>query len=193
MSKNALGMIETYGSTAAIEAIDTAVKSAGVSVLSKVMVGGGLVAVLFRGDVGSVSVAVKAGVYAAQRVGEVISSHVIARVHDDTEKILPSGIAAPGLKKDAKNTGSYLAESSSVKIKDEANPIYQEESKVSVKENGKNVKAKTEEGVMEAILKDETKSDEKKQNSDVKTGKPQDASEKPSSNSSGGKKKKKKK
>ncbi|KMJ60363.1 carboxysome structural protein EutM [Bacillus sp. LL01] len=87
---NALGMIETKGLVGAIEAADAMMKAANVSLVGKVQVGGGLVAVLVRGDVGAVKAATEAGADAAQRVGEFLSVHVIPRPHSDIEKILPT-------------------------------------------------------------------------------------------------------
>ena len=87
--ENALGMIETKGLVGAIEAGDAMVKAANVRLLNKVLVGGGLVTVMVRGDVGAVKAATDAGAAAAQRVGELISVHVIPRPHADVEIILP--------------------------------------------------------------------------------------------------------
>ena len=86
---NALGLIETKGLVAAIEAADAMVKAANVTLIGKEHVGGGLVTVLVRGDVGAVKAAVDAGAAAAERGGEVKSVHVIPRPHADTEKLLP--------------------------------------------------------------------------------------------------------
>ena len=86
---NALGLIETRGLVGSIEAADAMVKAANVRLIGKEHVGGGLVAVMVRGDVGSVKAATDAGAAAARRVGELISVHVIARPHNDIEKILP--------------------------------------------------------------------------------------------------------
>ena len=86
----ALGMIETKGLVASIEAADAMVKAANVKLIGKVHVGGGLVTVMVRGDVGAVKSATDAGVAAAERVGELISVHVIPRPHDDVEYILPT-------------------------------------------------------------------------------------------------------
>ena len=85
---NALGMIETKGLVAAIEAADAMVKAANVTLVGKEQVGGGLVAVLVRGDVGAVMAATDAGAAAAERVGELISVHVIPRPHNEIETIL---------------------------------------------------------------------------------------------------------
>lgn len=86
---NALGMIETKGLVAAIEAADAMVKAANVTLIGKELVGGGLVSVLVRGDVGAVKAATDAGAAAADRIGELISVHVIPRPHSDVEAILP--------------------------------------------------------------------------------------------------------
>lgn len=86
---NALGMIETKGLVGAIEAADAMVKAANVSLIGKVHVGSGLVTVMVRGDVGAVKAATDAGAAAAQRVGELLSVHVIPRPHNDVEMILP--------------------------------------------------------------------------------------------------------
>ena len=89
MEKQALGMVETKGLVGSIEAADAMVKAANVHLIGKVHVGGGLVTVMVRGDVGAVKAAVEAGGSAAKRVGELISVHVIPRPHDDVEMILP--------------------------------------------------------------------------------------------------------
>ena len=85
----ALGLIETKGLVGSIEAADAMVKAANVYLIGKVLVGGGLVTVMVRGDVGAVKAATDAGAAAAQRVGELISVHVIPRPHTDAEMILP--------------------------------------------------------------------------------------------------------
>jgi ethanolamine utilization protein EutM len=85
----ALGMIETKGLVASVEAADAMVKAANVHLIGKVHVGGGLVTVLVRGDVGAVKAATDAGAAAAQRVGELVSIHVIPRPHNELESILP--------------------------------------------------------------------------------------------------------
>jgi len=85
----ALGMIETRGLVASIEAADAMVKAANVYLIGKEHVGGGLVTVMVRGDVGAVKAAVDAGAAAAEKVGELVAKHVIARPHEDVEKILP--------------------------------------------------------------------------------------------------------
>ena len=86
---NALGMIETKGLVAAVEAADAMVKAANVTLIGKEHVGGGLVTVLVRGDVGAVKAATDAGAEAAKRVGELVSVHVIPRPHSEVEVILP--------------------------------------------------------------------------------------------------------
>ena len=85
----ALGLIETKGLVGSIEAADAMVKAANVYLIGKVLVGGGLVTVMVRGDVGAVKAATDAGAAAEQRVGELISVHVIPRPHGDVEMILP--------------------------------------------------------------------------------------------------------
>lgn len=89
MKLEALGMIETRGLVGAVEAADAMVKAANVGLLGRELVGGGLVTVMVRGDVGAVKAATDAGAAAAQRVGELISVHVIPRPHSDVETILP--------------------------------------------------------------------------------------------------------
>lgn len=86
---NALGMIETKGLVAAIEAADAMVKAANVRLVGREQVGSGLVTVIVRGDVGAVKAATEAGAAAATRVGELVSVHVIPRPHGDVEAILP--------------------------------------------------------------------------------------------------------
>ena len=89
MAKEALGMIETRGLTAAIEAADAMVKAAEVTLIGTEKIGSGLVTVMVRGDVGAVKAATEAGAATAARLGELIAVHVIPRPHDDVEKILP--------------------------------------------------------------------------------------------------------
>ena len=91
MNTNALGMIETKGLVGAIEAADAMVKSANVQLVGKEQVGGGLVTVMVRGDVGAVKAATDAGAAAAEKVGELVSVHVIARPHTEVDNILPHG------------------------------------------------------------------------------------------------------
>ena len=86
----ALGMIETKGLVGSIEAADAMVKAANVHLIGKEHVGGGLVTVMVRGDVGAVKAATDAGAAAASKVGELISVHVIPRPHGDVEAILPN-------------------------------------------------------------------------------------------------------
>ncbi|MDR1903335.1 MAG: BMC domain-containing protein [Treponema sp.] len=86
----ALGMVETKGLAASIEAADAMVKAANVGLAGKVHVGGGLVTVMVRGDVGAVKAATDAGAAAAAKVGELVSVHVIPRPHSDVEFILPT-------------------------------------------------------------------------------------------------------
>ena len=89
MAQEALGMIETRGLVAAIEAADAMVKSAEVTLIGTKKIGSGLVSVMVRGDVGAVKAAVEAGSQAASTLGELIATHVIPRPHADVEKILP--------------------------------------------------------------------------------------------------------
>ena len=89
MELQALGMVETKGLVGSIEAADAMVKAANVHLVCKEHVGGGLVTVMVRGDVGAVKAAVEAGGAAAKRVGELVSVHVIPRPHEEVEGILP--------------------------------------------------------------------------------------------------------
>ena len=92
----ALGMIELYGYLAAVEALDSALKAANVSSLGATKVGGGLVTVMVEGDVGAVKASMDAAASAAERVGEVISVHVIPRPHESVGEMLkPSTPPAP--------------------------------------------------------------------------------------------------
>ena len=91
MDTNSLGMIETKGLIGAIEAADAMVKSANVQLVGKEQVGGGLVTVMVRGEGGAVKAATDAGAAAAEKVGELISVHVIARPHTEVDAILPHG------------------------------------------------------------------------------------------------------
>lgn len=89
MQKEALGMVETRGLVGAIEAADAMVKSANVTLIGYEKIGSGLVTVMVRGDVGAVKAAVDAGASAADKVGEIVSQHVIPRPHAEVEYILP--------------------------------------------------------------------------------------------------------
>ena len=90
MSQEALGMVETRGLVAAIEAADAMVKAANVTLIGTERIGSGLVTVMVRGDVGAVQAATDAGAAAGSRLGELVSVHVIPRPHSDVEKILPA-------------------------------------------------------------------------------------------------------
>ena len=89
MAQEALGMVETRGLTAAIEAADAMTKAAEVVLVGTEKTGSGLVTVLVRGDVGAVKSSVEAGSAAAGKLGELVATHVIPRPHNDVEKILP--------------------------------------------------------------------------------------------------------
>ncbi|MFA5263103.1 MAG: BMC domain-containing protein [Opitutaceae bacterium] len=83
---DSLGMIETKGFVGSVEASDAMVKAAGVTLARQIQIGGGLVTILVKGDVGSVKAAVEAGAEAAKRVGELVCAHVIARPHPELLK-----------------------------------------------------------------------------------------------------------
>lgn len=89
MNTEALGMIETRGFTAMVEACDAMVKAAKVELVGYEQIGGGLVTAIVRGDVAAVRAAVDAGVRAAEKVGEIISTHVIPRPHGNVDSVLP--------------------------------------------------------------------------------------------------------
>ena len=90
MEQQALGMVETRGLVAAIEAADAMVKAANVTLIGTEKIGSGLVTIMVRGDVGAVKAATEVGASAAQRLGELVAIHVIPRPHADVEKILPT-------------------------------------------------------------------------------------------------------
>ena len=90
MAQEALGMVETRGLTAAIEAADAMVKAAEVVLIGTEKIGSGLVTVMVRGDVGAVKAATETGGAAAAKLGELVAVHVIPRPHTDVEKILPT-------------------------------------------------------------------------------------------------------
>ena len=90
MVQQALGMVETRGLTAAIEAADAMTKAAEVTLVGTEKLGSGLVTVMVRGDVGAVKAEVVSGSEAAARLGELVATHVIPRPHADVEKILPT-------------------------------------------------------------------------------------------------------
>lgn len=86
MSNQAIGMIETRGYVPSLAAADAMVKAANVEIISKNEVGGGLVSVVVKGDVGAVKAATEAGSEAANQIGEVVAVHVIPRPHTDLSK-----------------------------------------------------------------------------------------------------------
>ncbi len=90
MSLEALGIIETRGLVAAIEAADAMLKAANVQLVGTEKIGSGLVSVMVRGDVGAVKSSVEAGQANAAKLGEIIATHVIPRPHGDVEKIIPT-------------------------------------------------------------------------------------------------------
>ena len=87
----ALGMVETIGLVASIEAADAMAKVANVRILCQEEIGGGYVTIMVRGEVGAVQASVDAGIAAAKRAGQLVTGHVIARPHQLTEKIIPNG------------------------------------------------------------------------------------------------------
>ena len=88
---NALGMIETRGFTAMVEAADAMVKAANVELIGYEQIGDGFVTAIVRGDVAAVRAAVDAGTRAAEGVGEIVSTHVIPRPHRNVDSVLPLG------------------------------------------------------------------------------------------------------
>ncbi len=91
-NSEALGMIESRGFVALVEAADAMVKAAKVNLIGYEKIGGGYVTAIVRGDVASVRAAVDAGVRAAEKVGEIVSSHVIPRPHTNVDSALPLGV-----------------------------------------------------------------------------------------------------
>jgi ethanolamine utilization protein EutM len=87
-NKGALGLVETLGLVAATEAADAMVKAANVRLVAKQQPGGGLIAIMVCGDVGAVKAAVEAGAAAAERIGKVVSAHIIPRPHEEVQDIL---------------------------------------------------------------------------------------------------------
>jgi len=90
----ALGMIETKGVVACIEAADAMVKAAGVTLLDRRAIGGGYMTVMVRGDVGAVRTALEAGAKAARRIGEVVSVRILPSPHLNVEDLLPEAVEA---------------------------------------------------------------------------------------------------
>ena len=90
MAQEALGMVETRGLVAAIEAADAMLKAANVTLVGTEKIGSGLVSIMVRGDVGAVKAAVESGAASAQKLGELVATHVIPRPHNDVEMILPA-------------------------------------------------------------------------------------------------------
>ena len=93
MANQAIGMIETRGYVPALTAADAMVKAANVEIVAKNEIGGGLVSVVVRGDVGAVKAATEAGSEAANQIGEVVAVHVIPRPHQDLGKYFTTGAA----------------------------------------------------------------------------------------------------
>ena len=91
LQKTALGMVETVGLVASIEAADAMAKVANVTITCQEEIGGGYVTIMVRGEVGAVQASVDAGVAAAKKAGQLTAGHVIARPHRFTEAILPVG------------------------------------------------------------------------------------------------------
>ncbi len=91
MAQQALGMIETKGFAAVVEASDAMVKAARVELVGYERIGGGYVTAIVRGDVAAVKAALEAGVRGAEKVGEVVSVHLIARPHENVDAVLPLG------------------------------------------------------------------------------------------------------
>ncbi|MFO0596177.1 MAG: BMC domain-containing protein [Myxococcaceae bacterium] len=88
---DALGMIETKGFVGMVEAADAAVKAAKVELVGYEKIGGGYVTMVVRGDVAAVKAAIEAGARGAERVGELVSTHVIPRPHVNIDLVLPLG------------------------------------------------------------------------------------------------------
>ena len=97
----ALGMIECRGFAAMVEASDAMVKAAKVELVSYEKTGGGYVTAIVRGDVAAVKAAVEAGIRGAEKVGEVVSTHVIARPHVNIDMVLPLGRAEQAAKQNS--------------------------------------------------------------------------------------------
>ncbi|HSV76116.1 MAG TPA: BMC domain-containing protein [Bacteroidales bacterium] len=95
-NNQAIGMIESRGFVAMVEASDAMLKAAKVELVGYEKIGGGFVTAIVRGDVASVRAAVEAGVRAAEKVGEIVSSHVIPRPHGNVDSALPLGEKNPG-------------------------------------------------------------------------------------------------
>ncbi len=121
----ALGMIETKGLVGAIEASDAMVKAANVRLLGKTLVGGGLVTVMVSGDVGAVKAATEAGAAAAERVGELVSVHVIPRPHGELSGILPGN--DPPVVRIPEVAASYKAYIAPAPVKGEKTALHAEE------------------------------------------------------------------
>jgi ethanolamine utilization protein EutM len=94
--EEAMGLIETKGFVAAVEAADTMVKAANVRLVSKEYAGSGLVTITVRGDVGAIKAAIDAGAAAAKRIGEVVSIHVIPRPHSEVDKVITGRMVRSG-------------------------------------------------------------------------------------------------
>lgn len=93
-----IGMIETRGLTAAIEATDAMLKAANVEVVGSEKIGSGLISVIIKGDVGAVKAATEVGAEAAQRIGELVAVHVIPRPHDELSHLLPKALPKAKIK-----------------------------------------------------------------------------------------------
>ena len=93
IGNQALGMIETHGLVASIEAADAMAKASNVDVLNKRAIGGGYITIMVRGDVGAVRTALGAGKKAAEKIGTVVSTRIIPGPHIDLENFLPKSVS----------------------------------------------------------------------------------------------------
>lgn len=107
--QQALGLIETRGLVTAIEAADAMLKAAKVRFLGRQKVKGGLMAVMVAGDVGAVKAAVDAGTAAGKKVGDVVSSHVIPRPHEEIDCMIPAGSEEGKTSEEKKKPGRQSA------------------------------------------------------------------------------------
>ena len=161
MFRFALGMIETIGLVAAIEAADTGVKSANVKLLGyELTKGNGLITVKFAGDVGAVKVAVEAGSIAAAKINKIWSKHVIPRPHDEIEKLIKNLDTVGNSEetkavKESENKDMQIESSETEKVEEESNFKMKEKIKEDNSEKGEEMKVDN----MKEIDKEEQEKD----------------------------------
>ena len=180
MPGKALGMVETRGLVASIEAADAMVKAAKVTLVGKERAKAGLITIMVLGETAAVTSAVDAGVAAAQRVGELVSSHVIPRPDDQMSVIIPGGDSKKEVSKEkpkpAKKTVSVkkekpVKEKESIRPATKTSSIIEIEEEIKIKETSSTIDRLREEALGKEVAKKEKEKKVKREKtkSDVET------------------------